>query len=775
MSISLIQRYKVGTLRMKMLIPFLIFTIICTGIIIYYSRYAYVNHLRGHALVRCQQQGHSIGVCAQIIHHQYELQRLVSAFSSEAHIRTIAILYGEPLTVLACNKSTLVNKLWKDYPLPRGIRLPKFPQEQEAYDFIQTRYVFSYAMGFYLLRYENGTNYVPAYIVIQLDTYYWHKEFMQQNLSMVSISLCILFFLTLICLWQINHWIIKPLMAIKRQINKRRLGNLYAMAPILYHDEIGELAKTLNEMIRAQEKTENLFHKVIDIAPFLLWTTNEDNTNFYFNKQWCKFTGQNYFTYHDWSWLSYLTPETAHRYQTIFLEAQKERKSIHFECRLKDNLGKDYWMLCQCVPQILSDGHFEGYISCLVDISERKKNEKELANYAEKLAKARDEALQSMQAKSLFLATMSHEIRTPINGILGFTYLLQDTPLNDEQKDYVRTIKSSTQLLLDLISQILDLSKIEAKKLTLEPINFHLDTCLKEVCDIFQPTLVKKNLNLNVWFSPNIEHWFIGDVKRLRQILINLISNAIKFTSKGSIFIRVAGRRLKNKNYQLFISVRDEGIGISKNDVHRIFEAFEQVSYQNQGGTGLGLPITQSLVQLMGGSLKVHSKPGEGSIFFFSIFLKLGEPEHIKDNDLTLIENQLQGSSNEPKKSCILLVEDNIENQQVAQKILEKNGYMVVPVSNGIQCLDWLTKNTPCIIIMDINMPQMDGFETTQRIRSGLCGLEKAAIPILGLTAQALKETYDQATMVGMNKILSKPFQPNLLLKKIDEIIAENH
>lgn len=774
--LKLIQRFKIGTLQTKMLIPLLIFLIVCTYIIIRYSRHAYTKHLKSHALVRCQQQSHSIGVCAQIVHYPYELQRLVSVFSSEAHIRTIAILWDDPLTVLACNRSTLVGKKWKTYPLPRGVRLPNFPQEQETYDFLPKRHVFSYAMGFYLLQYVNNSmKYVPAYVVIQLDTYYWHKEFMRQNLAMVSISLCILLSLAMICLWQINRWVIRPLMAIKRQINKRRLGNLYAMAPILHNDEIGELAKTLNEMIRSQEKTENLFHKVIDIAPFLLWTTNEDNTNFYFNKQWCKFTGQNYFTYHDWSWLSYMTNGTAQRYQAIFLEAQKERKSIHFECRLKDNLGKEHWMLCQCVPQILSDGHFEGYISCLVDISERKKSEKKLANYAEKLAKARDEALQSMQAKSTFLATMSHEIRTPINGILGFTYLLQDTPLNAEQKDYVKTINSSTQLLLDLINQILDLSKIEAKKLTLEPINFHLDTCIKEVCDIFQPTLVKKNLNLSVWIHPHIEHWLVGDVKRLRQILINLISNAIKFTSSGSIFIRATGRKLEQDNYQLFISVKDQGTGISQNDIHRIFEAFEQVSYQNQGGTGLGLPITQSLVQLMNGTLKVHSKLEQGSIFFFSVFLKCGHPENNRESNELSTTFAYKNIQPEQPKPCLLLVEDNIDNQQVAQKILEKNGYEVVTVSNGIQCLDWLEKNTTCLIIMDINMPQMDGFETTQRIRSGICGLEKAAIPILGFTANALKQTYDQAISVGMNAILPKPLQPDQLLKQIDKIISNTH
>lgn len=769
--------FKITSLRPKFLVPIFVFLILCIGLIIGYSRYDYKKNIFSHALIRGQQLGHSIGVCTQITHYPYELQRLVAAFGSEAHIRMIAVLYGDPLSVVACTRSTLVGKVWEMVPLPKGIRLPNFPDQQELYDFIPERYVFNYVLGFYFFKYnEDKTNYIPAYIVIQIDTYFWHKEFLKQNLTMLSVAFFILFLLICICLFQINHWIIQPILAIKRQINKRRLGNLYAMAPVLHQDEIGELSQTLNEMIRSQEKTENLYQKLIDIAPFLLWTTNETNTKFYFNKRWCKFTGQSYLSYDNWSWLQHLTPETAQRYQAVFLKAQKERKSVNFECKLKDYSGKDHWMLCQSVPRILADGHFEGYISCLVDITERKESEKRLSSYAEKLAKARDAALQSVRAKTSFLATMSHEIRTPINGILGFTYLLQDTKLNEEQKDYVKTIMSSTQLLLDLINQILDLSKIEAKKLTLEPSNFHVDTCIKETYDILYPTLVKKGLKLNTWIHPNIEHWLLGDSKRLRQILLNLIGNAIKFTPRGNIFLRVTGKKLDHEAYQLFISVRDQGVGIPPKDVQRIFEAFEQVAYQNKGGTGLGLSITQSLVQLMGGRLKVHSEVNKGSIFFFSIFLKIGTrpPTAIVQEKSNNISYTPTVTVNTNHVLTILLVEDNLENQRVAQKIFEKNGYNVTIVGNGIQCLKWLERNTASLVVMDINMPQMDGFETTRHIRSGMCGFEKASIPILGLTARAMKDSYDRAIAVGMNEILTKPFQPDILLKYTQKLIQKH-
>lgn len=769
----ILQRLRSLPLIVKILLPLMSFVIACTFVIVLFSRTTHKKRLTEYALERSRQIAHSIGVGAQIIHYPYELQRLVYAIGSESHIRTLAILYGAPLTVLASTRNTLVGKKWKTYPLPKGIRLPNFPKEQEAYDSIPERHIFNYVLGFYLLRYENGANYVPAYIVVQSDTYFWSKEFFKQMLGTLFFAFIVLLIIIFICWAQIHHWVIRPLTAIKRQMNKRRLGNIFAMSPVFYHDEIGDLSETLNNMIRAQEKTENLFQNLVNIAPILLWTSNADNTKFFFNEQWCAFTGQEKRHYDDWSWLTHLSPEIAKYYKNSFLSAQKLRQSAFFECQINDHKGQLHWMLCQNIPRFLKDGHFEGYISCLVDITERKENEEKLSNYAKELAKARDEAVELAQMKSTFLATMSHEIRTPINGILGFSYLLQDTQLTKEQMDYVRTISSSTQILLELINQVLDLSKIEAKKLTLEPTNFNLDKFLKEICDIFQPTLTKKHIKLDVWLHPHIPHWLYGDEKRLRQILLNLLSNAIKFTQTGTVYLRVTGHQRSN-DYLLFVSVKDQGIGISPKDRKRIFDAFEQAPYQNKGGTGLGLPIAQSLVQLMGGTLNVHSEVHVGSIFYFNVLLQTGK--EVLEPEPQTLKLKLDLDNNNPKlthKAPLLLVEDNTENQRLAQKILEKNDFSVKVVSNGIQCLDWLSCHEVVLIVMDINMPQMDGFETTQRIRSGECGLEKAALPIIGLTASALQETQDRALSVGMNALLTKPFQPEALLQTINKYTSQ--
>ncbi len=771
MNFGFFKNFKTGPLKVKILFPLIVCAFFCVAGIILFSRYFYSKHLLNSAITRGQQLAHSLGTCVQIVHYPYELQRIVYAFASEQHIRFIAVLGGTPLRVLACNRNALKNKPWQHRNLPEGIRLPNFPQEQDAYDLLPERFLFNYALAFHVAPNSCITG-DPVYIVMQISTYSWQKELLQQNFIVFIFSLFILIALIVVSVTQINFWILKPLQAIQRQMNKRRLGNVFAMAPVLYKDEIGDLSNTLNEMIRSQEKTENLFQKIVDIAPILMWTTNETNSHFYFNQRWCEFTGQKYLSYTDWSWLKFLHPSTARHYQKAFLEAQKMRKATVFECRIKGVNGDSRWMLCQSVPRILSDGHFEGYISCLVDITERKENEKRLANYAEKLAKARDAALKTMHDKTAFLATISHELRTPINGISGFTHLLKETPLNAEQSDYVNTIASSTQLLLDLINQVLDLSKIEANKLTLEPINFHLDSCIREVCTLFQPSLQKKNLTLSVWQHPQLESWLVGDPQRLRQILMNLLSNAIKFTAEGTIFLRLTGRWISESDYQLFVSVKDQGCGIPKEDQERIFEAFEQVAYQNKGGTGLGLSITQSLIHLMGGGkLKLYSKPQQGSIFYFSIRLKRGTPQALPKTEVVGSIVPMAVPTTNTIVAKVLLVEDNRENQKVAQRILEKKGFDVTIAENGVQCLDWLQTHFVDIIIMDINMPEMDGFEATQHIRSGECGLDKAGIPILGLTARALQDTYDQAIAIGMNALLTKPFEPQGLLNKIYELI----
>jgi PAS domain S-box-containing protein len=758
--------YRVNkTLKLKFLFPLLCVLVMCSSVIVFFSSYTYEKHLNRHALSRSQQIGHFLGMCTQLVHYPYELQRFVYALGSEPHVNFLAILAENPLKILACNKKTLIGKPWQHYPLPIGIRMPEFPNNLECYDFFPKRHVFNYTLGIYLVQYGDQTNYMPAYIVIQLRTHYWQKDFLQQSVKVVGISLLITFIIVFCCMFQINQLILKPLNIITKQIHRRKLGDSKALVPELCKDEIGMLAQTLNEMIRTQEKSENLFQQLTNMAPVLLWTSNEDNSCFYFSKKWAEFTGQTRLKYTDWSWLNYFHPEVAMEYKKAFLNAQLCHEPFTMECRLRGYKSSYHWMWSHCTPRILSDGYFEGYICCLIDISERKKHEEQLKLYAEELSKARDAALQSTQAKSTFLATMSHEIRTPINGILGYAYLLNETELTHEQKDYVKSIHSSTQLLLELISQILDFSKIEADKLTLEPIFFDLNECLREILDLFQPILVKKNLHLHVWRHPQLPNYFVGDPKRLRQILMNLLSNATKFTTQGSIQIRLTGRVYKKNLYQLFISVKDSGIGIDFKDQQKIFRAFEQIPFQNQGGTGLGLSITQSLVELMGGRIHVYSKPQKGSTFYLTLLLKMEKLPRMP------VEKPPEASSEVTSGKIILLVEDNEDNQKVAKAILEKSGYHVYIVENGYRCLGWLQKNQVNLILMDVNMPEMDGYETTQRIRAGECGLEKSGLPIIGFTAYALKETRTQCLSVGMNELLTKPLHPRKLLEHVQKYI----
>ena len=768
---KLYNYFSLKPLKVKFVFPLILFCSFCICCILIFSRNYYLKQLQENALVRAEHLSHSIGTCAQIVHYPYELQRLIYAFGSERHVRMVAVLQGEPLRLVACNRNSLVNQLWRQYPLPRGVQLPNYPEEQEHFTFQMERGIFTYTTCFEILQRSDKKNIKPiqTYVVVQLDTTYYQKRSIQQSFIVFIIAIIILIVLSSICFFQINSFILKPLQAIKRQINRRRNGNNEAMVPVIYHDEIGDLAITLNEMIRTQANAENLYQKLVDIAPVLIWTTDRNNSVFYFNKRWQEFTGQQNLICNGWTWINKCFRNSAENYKNNFLQAQHFFKSVVFECCIYDRSGHEHWMLNHSAPRILA-GTFEGYISCLVDISERKENEKRLASYAKELSKARDIAVASMKAKSDFLATMSHEIRTPINGILGFSYLLKETQLNAEQIDYVNTIISSTQLLLDLINQILDLSKIEANKLTLELIDFSLSECINDTCKLFHPVLLKKHLKLSTWLHPKLEDSLFGDPKRLRQILINLVGNAVKFTDQGQISIRVTGKLLKEKQYLLFISVKDQGCGIPPQEIERIFGAFEQIAYQNKGGTGLGLSISRSLIKLMGGQLKVHSEVNKGSIFYFTTLLKIGSTKFLTEKQ----EEKILSFPNIVKNNVtVLIADDNIENRRLLQKILEKYGYSILSAETGVECLKCLQNNAVDIILMDINMPGMDGFETTHRIRSGECGIEKAAIPIIGFTARTVNEIYDQAFQIGMNEVLSKPLHPNMLVDNLKKFCSK--
>jgi len=444
---------------------------------------------------------------------------------------------------------------------------------------------------------------------------------------------------------------------------------------------------------------------------------------------------------------------------------------------------------------------WEHSIATLRNITARKNDEKRLQEYAQELERKNEElesalvtARDATQLKSRFLANMSHEIRTPMNGVLGMTDFLLGTNLTEEQQEYAGSIKKSADALLTLINDILDLSRIEAGKLRLDRVPFSLAATVEESSSLFALQARTKGLDFSSAVSTNLPDMLVGDAGRVRQVLTNLIGNAVKFTDSGRIDVEAEMVRASEDGFLVRFSVRDTGIGIPSEHQTRLFESFTQgdgSSTRKYGGTGLGLSISKQLVELMDGELGVESKPGEGSRFWFTanfgkapLTVAPGAPPKrsipvpppptpapIVPVPATKPASATPEKSNGgPRKLCVLLAEDNEINQRIALRLLEKLGLAADAVDNGRAAVEALAQKKYDLVLMDCMMPDMDGFEATAVIRNRERGKDHTRI--CALTANAMEGDREKCLAAGMDDYISKPVGLDKL-REVVERLAE--
>lgn len=449
------------------------------------------------------------------------------------------------------------------------------------------------------------------------------------------------------------------------------------------------------------------------------------------------------------NFFNYILSSTLPQFKKAYEASTKKRftESVEFQFLCKD---KTYKYLEFNSINLYQTEKIRGLILDCRDIAQRKKDAEEL--------------LRAQKAKELFLANISHEIRTPINGIAGLASLLIQNPNIKENSSYLRSIQSAADNLKVIINDILDLASIESGKLKFEQIGFNLNDLMNSLINTFVIQASEKKIDLRYHLHEEANKIFIGDPVRLNQILLNLINNSIKFTNHGYITVNCLVKKKEVKKYVLEFEVRDTGIGIPKNKLKTIFESFSQADAsvtRKYGGTGLGLTIVKQLVELQRGTIEVKSQEGLGSSFTFTIPYELGSSANIKGH----IAKASPSLKKTLKDLSVLLVEDNDVNRLYASSILKIWDCKIDTAENGYVAVEKIKNENYDIVLMDIQMPVMDGFEATKAVRT--LRSSKKNIPIIALTANATRASIEQCLVNGMNDCLSKPFTPEELYDKL--------
>ncbi len=527
-------------------------------------------------------------------------------------------------------------------------------------------------------------------------------------------------------------------------------------------DSEKKMEEEVAQLTGQREHQQKLMQDIIDNIPSAVYIKDSDGRYVIVNKKFGEIFGLEPSQILGRKDTEVFSGERRDSYQIADEQVKTYKSTITLEDTLERNGRKTYFWVMK-FPLLDNDGEVQNICGLATDITERKENEL-------KLMQATRAAESARTAQELFLANMSHEIRTPMNGIIGMTNLLLSTGQTGEQHEYTDNILESARHLLAIINDILDFSKIKAGKFHFEHIAFKPRHAIKKAIYPLQFKADEKMVKLVVNIDDNVPEVLMGDPLRLQQIMINLVGNALKFTTTGSVQITAKCVESSSGQCMLEVNVADTGIGIPKDKLQMIFESFTQNNVNTSrkyGGTGLGLAIVKQLVELQGGRVWVESVPERGSVFSFNIRYEIGElPEHA----LTLQPSVSIDDSKLLEGLNVLVAEDNLINQKVVSITLGKQGASVHVENNGLSAVNALKAGQYDIVLMDLQMPEMDGYKATRIIRREIDGM----IPIIAMTADALKGEAEKCFESGMNGYISKPFEPKDLYQEILRLTQNN-
>jgi PAS domain S-box-containing protein len=516
--------------------------------------------------------------------------------------------------------------------------------------------------------------------------------------------------------------------------------------------DISERKQQETAQRNAIRESELYFRSLAETLPQIIWTANPIGEINYTNSQWREYSNSIYPS----DWMSFTHPEDRDKGQKAWDESLKSGSPLEVDLRLRGKSGSYRWFLLRAVPTRDKQGKILNWCGSATDIEERKIQAKELSD-------AKLEAERANATKSAFLANMSHEIRTPLGAILGFTDLLRDpNTATEERAGYLEIISRNGKALTRVIDDILDLSKVEAGHMEIEQQSFSLPDLLSEVSSLFSETVKAKRLYLSLAIDSNVPNQVISDSARLRQILINIIGNAVKFTAQGGIKVKVEAEQITKDRSTIIISVSDTGPGLLRSQQKKLFQPFTQAdntTTRRYGGTGLGLALSRRLAQAMGGNIAISEcKLRRGCTF--QITIAVGHPE--TQERVMTNGNASSNDAGVLSMAKVLLVEDALDNQILIKRILTKKGASVDVANNGLEGVEKALAGNYSIILMDIQMPVMDGYEAIKKLRS--MGYEGT---VFALTAHAMAEERKKTKAAGYDGHLTKPLDTDALINTI--------